>query len=305
MSVLSFSDYTPAARFDAIPWSDVRIEEGTTSVGPWTAIDTITLSPLDTDPANPQARNITITDASSTAGLWYRLTFIDGNGGEGQPSEPIQNETSATQFATAFDFATRVGITLTDDETARVDALLSAASALIQDEVRQQIALVTDDTLTMTGTTDERIVLPERPVVSVASVAINGQVLAQGTDYYLDADEIVKMGGTTVMTSAGLDALLDWPASRFSGFGWPNQTLEIVYTHGFDTIPGIVKAICLEAVVRVWVNPGSVARETAGNTATVYDNMRFSPTGLLLTEKEQSRLRKKFGTKAKSITIGG
>src|SRR5574337_1193367 len=51
----------------------------------------------------------------------------------------------------------------------RADTLLDLASDVIRNEVKQQIGLVTDDEITIPGTTDERILLPERPVISVAS----------------------------------------------------------------------------------------------------------------------------------------
>jgi len=198
-----------------------------------------------------------------------------------------------TQFATAAEFAARFGITLTDDEETRADGLLAMASGLIQDEVKQTIALVEDDVLTMPGTSDDRITLPERPVVSIASVELAGTPLVEDSDWYLDHGTIIG----TIVDDA-------WPSS--GGFGVPTQTLQITYTHGYDDdeIPGIVKGVCLEVVVRVWVNPGAVARETVGDTATVYDNMRFSPSGLLLTNDESRKLRRFFGDRMRSIAMG-
>lgn len=209
-----------------------------------------------------------------------------------------------TQFASHDDLANRLGLTLTPAEQTRADSLLTLASDLIADEAKQKIGLVSGEVLTMPGTIEESILLPERPVVSVESVALDGDALVEGTDWYLKNDAIHRLA---VVFTQGLGmARLDAPYLLGSGigFGWESQTLEITYTHGYSEIPGIVKAICLEAVVRVWVNPGSVARETVGNTSTVYDNMRFSPTGLLLTADERNRLRRFFGTKATSIQIG-
>ena len=207
------------------------------------------------------------------------------------------------QFATHDDLATRLGLIFSQAEQTRADALLTSASALIQDEAKQVIALVTNDVWETPGTTDEVIRLPERPVVSVASVTLDGQPLVQGTDWYLDGDSIRRIPVvTTVLTGGLIDEAFTFPLG--TGFGWPAQTLAITYTHGYATIPGTVKEICLEAVVRVWVNPGSVAREAVGNTLTVYDNNRFSPSGMLLTDDEKKALRRFFGRTAKSIQIG-
>lgn len=208
-------------------------------------------------------------------------------------------------FATTDEFAARLGIDLTADEVTRATTLLALASELIVDETRQELSLVTDDQIEMPGTTDDRIELPERPVVSVSSVTLDGQALAEGGDWYLEGDTIFRVATPLEILDGNLIA--DPYAYPFGvGFGSPVQTLTITYTHGYAdaAIPGTIKAICLEAVVRVWVNPGSVARETNGDTSTVYDNMRFSPSGLLLTGAETKKLRRLFPRQVGSLQVG-
>lgn len=205
-----------------------------------------------------------------------------------------------TMFATADDLAARLGIEFTEDETTRAEALLTMASGQILDEANgQKIALVTNDVLTMAGTTDDRILLPQRPVVEVSSVTLNGSEIG---DWYLVNNTIFRKA-----TLLGLFGSIDGPfllGSRF--FGRPDQTLVITYSHGYadDSIPETVKTVCKEIVVRVWVNPGSVARETVGNTTTTYDNMRFSPSGMLLTDDEKKAIRRVFGRRALSVAVG-
>jgi len=74
--IVSFNDITPIERFDGVPWTEVQIEESSLSDGPYVIIDTQTLSPIDTDPANPQARDITTANALIEKG-WYRISFLD------------------------------------------------------------------------------------------------------------------------------------------------------------------------------------------------------------------------------------
>lgn len=209
------------------------------------------------------------------------------------------------QFATHDDFATRLGITLTPAEQTRADALLVIASGLIQDEAKKVIELVEDDVWTTPGTPDDMIRLPETPVISVSSVELDGQPLIEGSDWYIEGAAICRIPAvTTVLTGGLIDEAFTFPLG--TGFGWPAQTLTITYSHGYDSsnVPESAKAICMEAVVRAWVNPGSVARETIGNVSTIYDNMRFSPTGLLLTDDEKKIIRRLFGRRARSITMG-
>jgi hypothetical protein len=87
--VVSIEDVRPSPRYDSDPWTQVRFEEGTASVGPWTVLETISFTP-DADPANPAYRNFT-TDLATAADLWYRLVFLDASGDLGLPTVPIQN----------------------------------------------------------------------------------------------------------------------------------------------------------------------------------------------------------------------
>lgn len=66
----------PVAREDGLPWTLIRIEEGATDDGPWTLIDTLNMTPLDSDPSQPMARSFTTTLATLTEG-WYRVSFRD------------------------------------------------------------------------------------------------------------------------------------------------------------------------------------------------------------------------------------
>lgn len=211
-----------------------------------------------------------------------------------------------TAFATADDLAARLGLSFTGDEADRATNLLARASALIQDEARQHVFLVEDDVYTRRGTTDERIPLPERPVVSVASVTLDGLALGENTDWLLDGNDLVRVPITSLIAAgtAIWDATTTFPMG--SGFGWERQTLEITYTHGYDDadIPGICREICCEAVLRCIVNPENVARKTIGDVSKVYDNLRFAPTGILLNADEKRALRRFFGRKMQSYTIG-
>lgn len=209
------------------------------------------------------------------------------------------------QFATHDDLATRLGLTLDAADQTRADALFVIVSGMIQEESKQTIELVTNDVFDTPGTPDEMIKLPERPVVSVSSVTLDGQPLIEDSDWYIDGDSIRRIPAVTNVITGGLiDEAFTFPLG--TGFGWPAQTLAITYTHGYDStnIPQTVKAICLEAVIRAWVNPGSVARETVGDHYVVYDNMRFSPQGLMLTDDEKKTIRRVFGRVAKSIQMG-
>ena len=99
--VVSFVGYQPPQRFDATPWTAVRIEEAATLAGAYTSLETIPLSPVDTDPANPAFRSFT-TELGTAGGYWYRVIFVDATGDTSQPTTPIQNVAGSTPPPTPY-----------------------------------------------------------------------------------------------------------------------------------------------------------------------------------------------------------
>lgn len=137
--VVSFEDYTPAPRFDAQPWTEVRIEESSTTATPssttvWTLIDTIALSPVDADPAAPATRSVTTENANDESGRWYRLIFADAGGDTLQPTFPVQNSEGAPPYASAAELAGILKVDLAKRRAA-LERVLTAAAIEIDAEL--------------------------------------------------------------------------------------------------------------------------------------------------------------------------
>lgn len=86
--LVTLADFTPPARADSTSFTSVKVEEATTSAGPWTVIDTKALV-ADPDPEHPVERDLTTSKATLAEG-WYRVKWLSG-GDETAPSEPVQN----------------------------------------------------------------------------------------------------------------------------------------------------------------------------------------------------------------------
>lgn len=194
------------------------------------------------------------------------------------------------QFATADELAARLGITLAGGEVTRANTLLTLASGLIQGEARQTIARVTDDVLAIRGLTEGKILLPERPVISVSAVSLADD-LVNADDYYLDGDELVRGG---IGWSAWLDRY-DFGGGRW---GSSSSPLVVTYTHGYSTIPDAIKSVCVESTVRAYVNPGSVEQEAYGSERTSY-----GAVGLTLTDDERRIVRRVCGRRSESLAV--
>jgi hypothetical protein len=92
--VVTLQDFTPGAREDATPWTQARIDEATTSAGPWATIDTQPLVPLDVDPSLPAPRSLTTVLATLPEG-WYRVVFLDAAGNQ-QLTVPVHRTSIQT-----------------------------------------------------------------------------------------------------------------------------------------------------------------------------------------------------------------
>lgn len=89
MTVVTFVEYQPMARFDALPWTMVHIQEAAEVDGPWTTIETITFLDPDVNPADPKVRSFTTEEGTLENG-WYQLIFEDADGDQ-SPTDPIHN----------------------------------------------------------------------------------------------------------------------------------------------------------------------------------------------------------------------
>lgn len=86
--LLTLADYSPGARTDGVPWTKARIEESGSRTGQYTTLSTVTLSPVDTDPAAPRPRTFTVSGSQQSG--WYRVTWLDVAGNQ-QPTVPVFN----------------------------------------------------------------------------------------------------------------------------------------------------------------------------------------------------------------------
>jgi len=132
--VVTLQGYRPSPRYDGIPWTQARIEEGTASVGPWALLETKNLSPVDADPSNPATRNFT-TELAGDGELWYRVVFKDATGDLGQPSYPVQNTAPARPiYASTSELAQLLRVSESQRHAALRRVLESAAQE-IDDEI--------------------------------------------------------------------------------------------------------------------------------------------------------------------------
>jgi hypothetical protein len=135
--VVTFQGYKPVPRYDGLPWTQVRIEESATEDGTYTPVETISLSPVDTDPTDPAYRNFTTEDAGDGE-LWYQVVFVDANGDESSPTDPVQNVDPAVveMFASVSELLAILNVRAASTaQSQKAERCLMAAAGEIRDEL--------------------------------------------------------------------------------------------------------------------------------------------------------------------------
>lgn len=126
-------------------------------------------------------------------------------------------------LATVADLSAR-GIDITNAPA--VDAVLAAASAAVRDGAGCAITRETS-TVSLLTSPNRRVALPARPVVSVASVALDGVALVAGTHYALRGSSLWSLSG-------------EWRAD----YEIPGD-LVVTFTHGLAEVPAdVIDLVC-------------------------------------------------------------
>ncbi|KAB1146826.1 hypothetical protein F7R91_14715 [Streptomyces luteolifulvus] len=180
-------------------------------------------------------------------------------------------------FATAAELDAATQSTI---PAATADLALASASAVIRRWTRQDITRVADDVVTLRVIDECELVLPQRPVVSVAQVRVNSLVLS---DWVLSGDRLLRTGGwrhlpgTTTYPDPGL--------------------VEVTYTHGWDEIPGDVRAVCLDLAAMTVTNPSGLRSVAIDDYSRTYATETLGAGTLSTAHKEMlTPYRRRIGT---------
>lgn len=173
-------------------------------------------------------------------------------------------------FASTTDLQNYLG--LSSINTTRAQLILDIATAEIQSVTRQTISQVTNDAVKLKGNWRNKIVLPEQPVTAVTSVSVLGLTYVPGSDYSFDGIRSIYRGAVRFTPDSGdptfVDTELHW--------GGPDLTIDVVYTHGFATIPADIKGICLAMAARAFRNPVGAQSESVGQYSISYGDVTMT-----------------------------
>ena len=191
----------------------------------------------------------------------------------------------ADMLASLVDLATLLGKTEEDPlDNSSGTLALEVATAVVQNAAGQRILLVEDDAITVWGGAGQTLVLPERPIVSVASVTYNGTLLAQGTDWRMGPDGLWRRCGWT-----------EDPCE-------PSQ-VDVVCSHGYAADRQEIqlgRGATLSVARGVMTNPDGTIREQIDDYAVAFAE---AEAALDLMPGMSDRLRRQYGRKAGMVRV--
>lgn len=205
---------------------------------------------------------------------------------------------SLPPLADLDDVEDRMGRDLTPEEQRKANAMLLDASAVIRAYTYRDFTLGTATTrLRPRG---YKILLPQRPVVSVQSVSL---VISFGPTEFITPTPAWSFVGGSEIYLLNPEVVYNGPAFNFDD---GNVFAEVSYTHGYAEIPYDIVAVCANLVLRNFTIPGGgmVDLETVGPYTVRYAN--FAGGGpLALSGGDRDILNKYRTTGAMTIELRG
>jgi hypothetical protein len=153
----------------------------------------------------------------------------------------------AEPLADPAELAASLGVPATDPKLVWA---LNAASRRFRGAVRHPVSAVTGDSFVLDGGGRESVLLPAAPVTAVSSLTLNGESLAEGTDFEWSADGFLRrLGGC-----------------------WPDRLrcIQGVYDHGYNPVPEDIAEVVIDQARALYrIDPG-VQQKTVGSQSVTF-----------------------------------
>ena len=146
-------------------------------------------------------------------------------------------------FCTVQDLEQFLQLEIAAEKESNAEAAITAVTAAIQNYCGQILSQVEDEEITLDCAGGTRLFLPELPVSAVSAVVEDDETLTADDDYKLGQHGILHR----------IDD--DWTEGI--------QIITVTYTHGYETIPDDVVAVCVRAAARAY-QAGLRAEEMEG-----------------------------------------
>lgn len=210
----------------------------------------------------------------------------------------------ADQLCTPEDLASAMQ---QDLDLASAVLAIECSTAVVQEAAGQRIVQVLNDSMTLLGTTDSWLDLPQIPVTAVISVVRDGVALTLGADY--------KVFGNRLWSRSGWQASYGWyggdwrPSYGDSWLGPEPGTVVVVNNHGHA--PGAQElqlarnaTLALAAKAYSTPTPGVQSESIDDYTISYAVSSAAATAAMDASPYLKSALRKQYGRRGGLVRIG-
>jgi hypothetical protein len=198
----------------------------------------------------------------------------------------------ADMLAAPTDLANALQIDLADLNADAAILLLEAATAVVQEAAGgQRLIQVAGDSITILGTTDSWLDLPQRPVTAVTSVSLDGVALTAGAAGGLPTT--YRRRGARLWRTGGWQTYVGEPSD-----------VAVVYTHGFlDGAQGLelARGSVLAVARGVYGNPTGATSVAIDDYRAAYD---AAAAEMAASPNLEKALARQYGRRAGLVRIG-
>jgi hypothetical protein len=168
-----------------------------------------------------------------------------------------------------------MGRTFDETEEVQAQALIDAVSDIIEAETGVSFTEVTNEEIRAQADGYGIIEFNAKPISAVA---------------------VYEVDGTVEIENATWDHL-----SAVYGLQ-PNQVVDIVYSHGYATVPGDIKAVAYGVCSRIMFNPSGLRQETVGAISVTYPGIG-GEAGTINFSRLEQKILDKYRRTAKSMRM--
>lgn len=170
-----------------------------------------------------------------------------------------------------------MGRTFTVAEEAQATAIIEAVSSIVEGETGVSFEAVADEEIRLQADGYGMIELSAKPISAVS---------------------VYKVGENVIEECAVWDKL-----ATVYGLE-PNEVVDIVYSHGYSTVPGDIKAVMYGVCSRIMYNPSGLRQETVGAISVTYPGIG-GEAGTINFSALEKRVLENYAKTMKSMRLAG
>lgn len=202
-------------------------------------------------------------------------------------------------LASLYDVQARYPVAISTSDQPRVQQMLVDASAVVRSFTRQQF--------TWSQSTDRvrpighKLILPQKPVVSVDAVAIV-DVLQAGNLLPIPLSAWVWDGGQEIWLGQ-MDVVVNLPEDVLDLYRHNTPLLQVTYTHGYAVVPDDVRAVVCNMVIRTLDLPGVGGAQSQMVGPYSYRLSNTGMDGILALSDSEQKMLTRYRRKGRTVEL--